>query len=77
MALGNLASLRWTSSKRSLYDFFATTDGGRVWAVSGRNGENLIRAEGASEAEAWHRAVDQAQSVGMLEGIIRGNPGLS
>jgi hypothetical protein len=39
---------------------------GRVWVVSGRNGENLIRAEGPTEAIAWARAVEQAQAVGML-----------
>jgi hypothetical protein len=37
-----------------------------VWLVTGSNGENMIRAEGATRAEAWHRAVEQAAAVGML-----------
>jgi hypothetical protein len=39
---------------------------GLVWLVTGSNGENLIRAEGATRAEAWHRGVEQAAAVGML-----------
>jgi hypothetical protein len=39
---------------------------GLVWVVTGSNGENLIRAEGVTRAEAWHRAVEQAAAVGML-----------
>jgi hypothetical protein len=39
---------------------------GRLWVVDGLNGENAIRAEGATQAEAWHRACDQAQAVGQL-----------
>jgi hypothetical protein len=34
-----------------------TTPGHLVWLVTGHNGENLIRAEGATEADAWHGAV--------------------
>jgi hypothetical protein len=49
--------------------------GGRVWLVDGRNGENLIRGEGATEAAAWRSAVDQARSVGMLEGWRPSEPG--
>ena len=30
------------------------------------NGENLIVAEGQSQAEAWYRATLQAEAVGML-----------
>jgi hypothetical protein len=37
-----------------------------VWQVDGRNGENLIRSSGATEAEAWRGALDQARSVGIL-----------
>jgi hypothetical protein len=40
--------------------------GGEVWRVSGRNGENLLRAEGATQAQAWWRAIQQAEAVGML-----------
>jgi hypothetical protein len=36
-----------------------------AWIVSGTNGENAIRAEATSQAEAWHRAVEQAEAVGM------------
>ena len=39
---------------------------GLVWLVTGSNGENLIRAEGATQDEAWHQAVEQAAAVGML-----------
>jgi hypothetical protein len=36
------------------------------WLVSGTNGENVIHAEGQSQAEAWYRAMLQAEAVGML-----------
>jgi hypothetical protein len=45
---------------------FAVEGGGLVWIVSGRNGENLIRAEGPTRDGAWGRAVEQARSLGML-----------
>jgi hypothetical protein len=35
------------------------------WCISGSNGENAILARGGSQAEAWQRAVEQAQAVGM------------
>jgi hypothetical protein len=38
----------------------------KTWVVTGQNGENLIRAEGPTRAEAWIRAVEQARSLGML-----------
>jgi hypothetical protein len=34
-------------------------DGGQVWVVTGTNGENMIRADGATCSEAWRRAIDQ------------------
>ena len=40
--------------------------GAAVWIVTGTNGENMIRAEGCSQAEAWWRACEQAAVVGML-----------
>jgi hypothetical protein len=40
--------------------------GGDVWLVTGANGENVIVAEGQSQAEAWYRATLQAEAVGML-----------
>jgi hypothetical protein len=35
------------------------------------NGENLIVAEGQSQAEAWYRATLQAEAVGMLATVPR------
>jgi hypothetical protein len=37
-----------------------------TWLVTGNNGENVIRAEGATRAEAYGRACIQAREVGML-----------
>jgi hypothetical protein len=42
----------------------ATAQG--TWIVSGANGENVIHAEGDTETEAWHRGVEQADSLGMM-----------
>jgi hypothetical protein len=39
---------------------------GRNWTVSGANGENLIRAEARTQAEAWAQACEQVRAVGML-----------
>jgi hypothetical protein len=36
------------------------------WVVSGQNGENVIEARGATQSEAWHRACEQAEALGML-----------
>jgi hypothetical protein len=36
------------------------------WVVTGANGEILIHAPGATQGEAWHPAVEQTRSVGML-----------
>ena len=36
------------------------------WLVTGSNGENVIHAEGRTQAEAWWRACEQARAVGML-----------
>lgn len=46
---------------------------GLVWIVSGSNGENQIRAEGATAAEAWTAAIDQARACGLL-GLKPGEP---
>ena len=46
---------------------------GGTWLVTGSNGENLIRAVGHTQAEAWRGAAEQARSLGMLRGV-RGNP---
>jgi malonyl CoA-acyl carrier protein transacylase len=39
---------------------------GAYWLVTGANGENMIEARGATQAEAWHRACEQAEALGML-----------
>jgi hypothetical protein len=52
-------------------EFHDVENGGQVWVVTGSNGENMIRAEGAMGAEAWRRALDQAAAVGMLPGHPR------
>ena len=39
---------------------------GPAWVVSGTNGENRLHATGATQAEAWWRACEQARAVGML-----------
>jgi hypothetical protein len=39
------------------------TAGTTGWRVTGDNGENAILTRGASQAEAWHRAVEQAEAV--------------
>jgi hypothetical protein len=40
-----------------------TTAGG--WLASGNNGENLISATAKTQTQAWRRAVEQAEAVGM------------
>jgi hypothetical protein len=47
---------------------FVTEAGALVWLVSGRNGENVIRAEGPTQAAAWLITCDQARAGGMLAG---------
>jgi hypothetical protein len=59
----------------SIGDAGLATEGGLVWVVAGRNGENVIRAEGASQAAAWREAVGQARAAGMLDGIMPGGSG--
>jgi hypothetical protein len=39
---------------------------GPRWLVTGTNCENVIKAEGATQAEAWHRACGQAAAADML-----------
>jgi hypothetical protein len=38
--------------------------------VSGTNGENVIHAEGQSQAEAWYWGPLQTEAVGMLAAKI-------
>jgi hypothetical protein len=39
-----------------------------AWVVTGSNGENVLQAEGRTQAEARWRACQQARAVGMLAG---------
>ncbi len=57
---------RLQRSRWSVGEVAAFTPRGVVWIVTGQNGENLIEARGATQPEAWHRACEQAQAVGML-----------
>jgi hypothetical protein len=50
----------------SVGDVAVLTPTGKLWLVSGTNGENLVRAPGATQAEAWWTACRQAKAVGML-----------
>jgi hypothetical protein len=44
-----------------------TASSGRTgWRVDGSNGENRLRVEGATPAEAWWCAVEAAAAVEML-----------
>src|SRR5262249_35923939 len=47
---------------------FATLGAGGMarWCVNGRNGENAVEAAGAAQTEAWYRACQQAEALGML-----------
>ena len=47
----------------SVTAFFDVEDGGQVWVVTGTNGENRLRAKGATCAEAWRWVLDQAAVV--------------
>src|SRR5262249_47920489 len=49
----------------SVGDVRVLTASGPRWLVTGTNGMNAIRAEGATQAEAWQRACEQAETVGM------------
>jgi hypothetical protein len=69
-ALGQLHRVGWSIGSTA----FHSTGGGLVWLVSGLNGENLIRAEGATETEAWVEAVGQARAVGIPAGVRPGEP---
>ncbi len=64
-ALERLHAAGWSIGDTA---FFDVERGGIVHVVIGSNGENQIRAEGKTVAEAWRRALDQAGAVGMLPG---------
>jgi len=38
---------------------------GSTWVVEGFLGENQIRATGTNQREAWQRAFEQAESIGL------------
>jgi hypothetical protein len=40
--------------------------GGTGIVTGSHGGENLIHATGATQAEAWQRAIEQARALGML-----------
>jgi hypothetical protein len=50
----------------SVGDARLLTAAGPRWLVTGSNGENVIEAEGRTQAGAWHRACEQARALGML-----------
>ncbi len=60
-AIGELHRAGWSVGSAAF-----TGSAGPVWVVSGTNGENMLRAEGATQAEAWGGALSQARAVGML-----------
>jgi hypothetical protein len=41
------------------------TGSASFWLVTGTNGENILESHGRTQAEAWHRAVEQAEAMGM------------
>jgi hypothetical protein len=62
-AMARLHGVGWSLGVAA---FRAADGSGRlVWEVDGRDGENVIRAGGATEGEAWRRAAEQARSLGM------------
>ncbi len=50
----------------SMGDVRILTPSGPRWLVTGTKGENALRAEGVSQAEALARACEQARALGML-----------
>jgi hypothetical protein len=60
-SFGRLQRAGWTAG-----DLAVHTAGGPRWLVTGTSGENRVEARGATQAEAWHRACEQAAAVGML-----------
>jgi hypothetical protein len=62
-ALAQLHAAGWSIGETAFVDL---ERGGIVHVIIGTNGENQIRAEGETAAEAWYRALGQAAEVGML-----------
>ena len=59
IALDHLHRAGWSIGDMAAHD----GAGGLAWIVWGSNGENLIRAEGATGDEAWAGAVEQARAL--------------
>jgi hypothetical protein len=57
--LNRLHAGGWSIGDTAFYD---VERDGQVWVVTGTNGENMIRAEGATCREAWWRALDSRAS---------------
>jgi len=67
-AKGKLHHAGWSIGSTA----YRTAACGLEWAVEGWNGENIVRADGRTEAEAWRAAFGQAQGLGMLGGARPG-----
>ena len=50
----------------SVGDMRVLTAEGVYWLITGANGENVIEECGSTQAEAWHRACEQAEHLGMF-----------
>ena len=61
-ALDRLSGAGWSIGDTGFHD----GAGGLCWIVLGSNGENLIRAEGATRDEACSRALERARSLGKV-----------
>jgi hypothetical protein len=75
--LGLLTKPHWTPEEDALFAHaqlalagwpVGDVRGTLGWYVYGTNGENVIDATAATQAEAWRLACEQARAVGMLRG---------
>lgn len=71
VSIARLHRSRWSTGETAWH----APGGGTVYQVDGSNGENRIRVEGATQREAWLRAVEAAAAVGMLDGWPRSTSG--
>lgn len=58
--------LRLRRSGWSVGERAVAVSGGVLYVVDGMNGENRLLAQGRTSAEAWQRACQYAEAVGML-----------
>ena len=71
-----IRKLQVASSGNAFLELEERSDKGlSIAASSGRNGENLMRAEGATSTAAWQAALVEAQAVGMAPGWRVSRPG--